>query len=53
MKCENCKKENPDDALFCWNCGEKLPPSKPQGKKNLDENETDILNQLNNLFNNN
>lgn len=53
MKCKKCKKENPDDALFCWNCGEKLPPSKPQGKKNLDENETVILNQLDILLNKN
>ncbi len=51
MKCENCKKENPDDARFCWNCGEKLPPSKPLGKRILNHDEDDIVNQLNNMFN--
>ena len=52
MKCEHCNKENPNEARFCWNCGEKLPSSKPGGKTPDVEN-TDILRQLDNLFNNN
>lgn len=50
MKCEHCNKENPDDARYCWNCGEKLPPSKPQGKKELSNEDSNILAQLNNLL---
>lgn len=49
MKCEKCNKENPSDARFCWNCGEKLPPSGPIIEQNYDK---DILSQLDKLFNN-
>ena len=48
MKCEHCNKENPSNARFCWNCGCELPPSGPGGKQNLSDEESDILNQLNN-----
>jgi hypothetical protein len=35
MKCPKCKHENPDDALFCNNCGEKLEFQRPKcGKIN-------------------
>lgn len=30
MICENCKKENDDDAIFCFNCGLRLVAKKEE-----------------------
>ena len=53
MECEKCNKDNPSDARYCWNCGEKLPSSQPVGKKELSKEDSDILSQLNILINKN
>jgi len=40
MKCQNCKKELPDDSKFCEHCGKKInkeEPKKIDSSKSFDE----------------
>jgi serine/threonine protein kinase/tetratricopeptide (TPR) repeat protein len=33
MECPKCQSQNPDDTLFCGNCGARLKPTKKTGEK--------------------
>ena len=33
MNCPKCQSQNPDDTLFCGNCGARLKPTKKTGEK--------------------
>lgn len=41
MKCPQCGFENKEDALYCANCGTKLPAAEPQDKPEEKKEESD------------
>ncbi len=40
MKCPECQSQNPDDTLFCGNCGARLKPTEKTGEKGVSYTKT-------------